>query len=71
MRSTVSSKGIEELSADVVDEGRVFDPDPEAHDRYAERYDLFRELYETDRSLFDRRTDLLAEAGATDDEYNL
>lgn len=71
MGSTVGSKGIEELSEDIVDEARVFDPDPDAHDRYAERYDLFRDLYETNRALFERRSDLLAEAGDTDDEYNL
>jgi sugar (pentulose or hexulose) kinase len=71
MRSTVDSTGIEELSEDIVDEVRVFDPDPEAHVHYAERYDLFRDLYETNRALFKRRSDLLAEAGDTDDEFNL
>jgi sugar (pentulose or hexulose) kinase len=70
MKSTICSKGIEELSKAIVDEARVFDPDPDAHDRYAVRYDLFRELYETNRALFERRSGLVADK-STDTEFNL
>jgi len=70
MKSTICSKGIEELSKAIVDEARVFDPDPDAHDRYAVRYDLFRELYETNRALFERRSGLVADE-STDTEFNL
>jgi sugar (pentulose or hexulose) kinase len=74
MRSTVDpERNIEELSDYIVEKARVFEPDPEKHERYTRQYELFRELYETNRNLFEQRAALVAddESGAEQKEKNL
>ena len=70
MRTTTGSETIEELSENIVDEARVFEPCPEAHDQYKEHYDFFCQLYEKNRGLFEQRSQLMAQESA-EKEFNL